>query len=39
MIENNSMLNTGPTFAIYVIKEFTKFLVETGGIDVWEKLT
>lgn len=38
LIEKNSLLNTGPTFPIFIVKEFTKFLVQTGGIKHWEKM-
>jgi len=38
LIEKNSLLNTGPTFPIFIVKEFTKFLVQTGGIKAWENM-
>jgi len=33
-IEKNSLYNTGPTFAIFMMKEYAKFLIDTGGMDV-----
>ena len=36
MVENNSMYNTIPTFSVFIVKEYAKFLIDTGGMDVWE---
>jgi len=33
-IEKNSLYNTGPTFAIFMMKEYAKFLIDTGGMDI-----
>ena len=38
LIEKNSLLNTGPTFPIFIVREYTKFLVQTGGIKAWEAM-
>ena len=38
MINNQSMYNTGPTFPIYVVKEYAKFLLDTGGLEAWEEM-
>ena len=38
MIEKDSMYNTGPTYPIFVVKEYAKFLNETGGMKVWEQM-
>ena len=39
MIKHNSMYNTGPTFPIFIVKEYAKFLLDTGGMKVWEQMT
>jgi phosphoserine aminotransferase len=36
MIKYDSMYNTGPTFPIFIVKEYAKFLLDTGGMKVWE---
>lgn len=37
-IENDSMYNTPPVFAIYVIKETLKWLKSIGGVPVMQKM-
>ena len=36
-VEKNSMLNTPPTFPIYVVKLVTDYLKEQGGLEVMKK--
>jgi len=35
--KNNSLYNTPPTFAIYLVRNVLAYLAETGGIDAIEK--
>ena len=37
LVENNSLLNTPPTFSIYVLKLVTDWMIEMGGIKYFEE--